>query len=61
MRKLPSTNIVVVPHVVDVKRRSTSDYVIYLFLSHISCPLLHNFVDFKLTDLWSLVELPFWA
>ena len=38
------------PHVVDVKRQSTSDYVIYLFLSHISWPLLHNFVDFKLTD-----------
>ena len=32
-----------------------------LFFFHINCPLLHNLVDFKLTGLWSLVKLPFWA
>ena len=36
-------------------RRST------LFCPHISCPLLHNSVGYKLTVLWSIVELPFWA
>ena len=49
------------PYVVDVKRQPTHGYVIYLFFFHISCPLLHNLVDFKLTDLWSLVKLLFWA
>ena len=47
------------PHVVDVNHQFTYYYVIYLFLSHISCPLLHNFVDFKLTDSWSLVNYLF--
>ena len=28
----------------------------YSFFFHISCPLLHNFVDFNLTDLWSLLN-----
>ena len=42
-------------HVVNVNRQSTHGYVIYLFFFHISCPLLHNFVDFNLTDLWSLL------
>ena len=32
-----------------------------LFFFHISCPLLHNLIDFKLTGLWSLVKLLFWA
>ena len=41
--------------------RCRSKTSVYLFLSHISCPILHNFVDFKLMVLWSLVELPFWA
>ena len=48
-------------HVVVVKRQLTHGYSIYLFFFHISCPLLHNLVDFKLTDLWSLVKLLFWA
>ena len=48
-------------HVVTVKRQLTHGYSIYLFFFHISCPLLHNLIDFKLTDLWSLVELLFWA
>ena len=43
-------------HVIDVKRQPTHGYVIYLFFFHISCPLLHNFVDFNLTDLWSLLN-----
>ena len=45
---------------VAVALRCRSKMSVYLFLSHISCPLLHNSVDFKLTVLWSLVELPFW-
>ena len=49
------------PHVVDVKRQPTYGYVIYLFFFHISCPLLHNLVNFRLTDLWSLIKLLFWA
>ena len=49
------------PHVVDVKCQPTHGYVIYLFFFHISCPLLHNLVDFGLTDLWSLIKLLFWA
>ena len=56
--ELPSTSIVVV---VAVALRCRSKTSVYLFLSHISCPILHNFVDFKLMVLWSLVELPFWA
>ena len=39
----------------------TQGYNIYLFFFHISCPLLHNLINFKLTDLWSLVKLLFWA
>ena len=31
-----------------------------IFLPH-QLPLLHNLVDFKLTNLWSLVKLLFWA
>ena len=52
---MPST------HVIAVKRQLTHGYSIYLFFFHISCPLLHNLIDFKLTDLWSLVKLLFWA
>ena len=48
-------------HVVAVKRQLTHGYNIYLFFFHISCPLLHNLIDFKLIDLWSLVKLLFWA
>ena len=48
-------------HVVVVKRQLTHGYSINLFFFHINCPLLHNLVDFKLTDLWSLVKLLFWA
>ena len=47
------------PHVVDVKRQPTHGYIIYSFFFHISCPLLHNFVDLKLTDLWSLCQITF--
>ena len=42
---------------------SPSPYVVVsllMFISHQLAPL-HNFVGFKLTVLWSLVELPFWA
>ena len=53
--ELPSASTVV------VALRCRSKTSVYLFLSHISCPLLHNSVDFKLTVLWSLIELPFWA
>ena len=53
--ELPSANTVA------VALRCRSKTSIYLFLSHINCPLLHNSVDFKLMNLWSLVELPFWA
>ena len=55
--ELPSASTVSVA----VALRCRSKTSVYLFLSHISCPLLHNFVDFKLMVLWSLVELPFWA
>ena len=48
-------------HVVVVKRQLTHGYSINLFFFHINCPLLHNLVDFKLTDLWSLFKLLFWA
>ena len=48
-------------HVVAVKRQLTHSYSVYLSFFHISCPLLHNLVDLKLTDLWSLVKLLFWA
>ena len=47
------------PHVVDVKHQPTHGYVIYSFFFHISCPLLHNFIDLKLTDLWSLCQITF--
>ena len=46
-------------HVVDVERQPTHGYVIYLFFFHISCPLLHNFINFKLTDLWCLCQITF--
>ena len=46
-------------HVVDVERQPTHGYVIYLFFFHISCPLLYNCVNFKLTDLWSLCQITF--
>ena len=46
-------------HVVDVERQPPHGYVIYLFFFHISCPLLHNFINFKLTDLWSLCQITF--
>ena len=48
-------------HVVAPNRQLAHGYSIYYFFSHISCPLLHNLVDFKLTGLWSLVKLLFWA
>ena len=48
-------------YVVAVKHQLTHGYSIYLFFFHISYPLLHNLIDFKLTDLWSLVKLLFWA
>ena len=48
-------------NVVTVKRQLTHGYIVYLFFFHISCPLFHNLVDFKLTDLWSPVKLLFWA
>ena len=48
-------------HIVTVKCQLTHGYRINLFFFHISCPLLHNLFDFKLTDLWSLVKLLFWA
>ena len=41
--------------------RQPVSYSVYLFFFHISCLLLHNLVNFKLTDLWSLVKLLFWA
>ena len=47
------------PHVVDVKHQPTHGYVIYSFFFHINCPLLHNFIDLKLTDLWSLCQITF--
>ena len=37
----------------------TQGYAIYLFFFHISCPLLHNFVNFKLTDLQSICQITF--
>ena len=43
---------------------SPSSYVVIgllFFCPCISCPLLHNFVGYELTILWSLVKLPFWA
>ena len=43
-------------HVTNVKHQPTHGYVIYLFFFHISCPLLHNFVDFNLTNLWNLLN-----
>ena len=46
-------------HVVDVERQPTHGYVIYLFFFHISCPLLNNFVDFKLMNLRSLCQITF--
>ena len=49
-RKMPSAYIVTV---VPCCRCNTSAYS---FFFHISCPLLHNFVDFNLTDLWSLLN-----
>ena len=41
--------------------RQPVSYSVYLFFFHISCLLLHNLVNFKLTNLWSLVKLLFWA
>ena len=61
IRKMPSTHVVVAN---PCRRYKPSDCLWLqhlLFFFHISCLLLHNLIDFKLTGLWSLVKLLFWA
>ena len=58
---MPSTHVVVAN---PCRRYKPSDCLWLqhlLFFFHISCLLLHNLIDFKLTGLWSLVKLLFWA
>ena len=58
---MPSTHVDVVNPCHRCRPSACSWLQRLLFFFHISCPLLHNLVDFKLTDLWSLVKLLFWA
>ena len=58
---MPSTHVVVVNPCCRCKPSACSWPQHLLFLFHISCPLLYNLIDFKLTGLWSLVKLLFWA
>ena len=58
---MPSTHVVVANPCCRYKPSDCLWLQHLLFFFHISCLLLHNLIDFKLTGLWSLVKLLFWA